>query len=161
VVGPVGDEVVPVVDEQAQLALGAVERGDRQVRLPEGGAGDREGVDRVALAGLAARGTDERHQPRRHPQHLLARREEVPLEAPREVPAVLEGPGSLRVLGRPAPELEVPLPGCGNGPGPELAPGAVDRDDRVRALVQIPAKDDHVRCLLRVRGDDGPVGGHT
>jgi hypothetical protein len=32
--GSVGDEIVAVVDEQAQLTLGPVERRDGEVRLP-------------------------------------------------------------------------------------------------------------------------------
>ena len=44
--GALGDEVLAMVDEEADLALGAVEPGDRQVRLAQGRPGDREGVDR-------------------------------------------------------------------------------------------------------------------
>ena len=50
VAGPLADEILAVVDEQADLAVGAVERGHRQVGLAQDGAGDGEGVDRVALA---------------------------------------------------------------------------------------------------------------
>ena len=51
---PVGHEVVAVVDEEADVAVGPIEHGDRQVGLAEGGPGDREGIDRIPLAGLPA-----------------------------------------------------------------------------------------------------------
>ena len=42
------------------------------------------------------------------------------------------------------------LPGVSTEPADSGAP-----------LVQIRSQDDHVPCLLLVRGDRGPVGGHT
>lgn len=45
--GPLGDEVLAVVDEELQLAQPGVVGGHRQVRLAQGGAGDCEGVDRI------------------------------------------------------------------------------------------------------------------
>ena len=49
---PLGDEVVAMVDQEPDLALGAIEHGDRQVRFAERRPGHGQGVDRVALAGL-------------------------------------------------------------------------------------------------------------
>ena len=49
------DQIVAVIHEQAQLAFGTVQSGDGQVGLAQGRPGDGEGVDRIALAGLAAR----------------------------------------------------------------------------------------------------------
>jgi hypothetical protein len=45
--GPLGDEVLAVVDEELQLAQPGVVGGHRQARLAQGGTGDREGVDRI------------------------------------------------------------------------------------------------------------------
>ena len=70
-----GDQVLAVVDEQAQLALLALERRGGQVRVGERGAGDRERVVGVALALLPPVPAGPGHQPCRHPgDHLPARR---------------------------------------------------------------------------------------
>lgn len=48
--GALADEVLAVVDEELQLAQLRVVGSARQVRLAQGRAGHREGVDRVRLA---------------------------------------------------------------------------------------------------------------
>ena len=58
--GPVRDQVLAVIHEQAHLALGAVEPGDRQVGLAQRRPGDRERVDRVALAAAPGRSAGRR-----------------------------------------------------------------------------------------------------
>ena len=84
------------------------------------------------------------------------------LEPAGEVAAVLERPAALRPGGRPAAQLEVSLCRRDDRLLGELAARLVDRHHGVAPLVQIRSQDDHVLCLLLVRGDDrGPVGGHT
>ena len=162
VAGALGDQVVAVVDEQAHVALGAVERGDRQVRVREGRAGDRERIDRVALARLAHRATEPRHELGRHAHDRLARAEQVGLQTPREVAAVLEPPAVRPAYPRsPGAQLEVAVRCGGHRPLAELAALLVDRDDRVPALVQIRSQDDHVRVASVYGVTHGPVGGHT
>ena len=109
--GPLGHEVLAMVDEEAHLALGAVEAGDRQVGLAQGRAGDREGVDGIALAGLAADAAGPGHELGRHPHDALARGQQVALEAAREVAAVLQRERPLGPAGCPAADLEVARPG--------------------------------------------------
>ncbi len=112
----------------------------------EGGPGDGEGVDRVALAGLADRAAGAGHELGRHPDDRLAGAHEIGLQAAGEVAAVLERPAPLRRTGRPSAAAR----GGPSGVAPhrllgELATGLAHGHDRVRALVQIRAEDDHVR----------------
>ena len=142
---PLGDEILAMVDEQAELALGAVERRDRQVGLAEDRLGDGIRIDRVALAGLAHRAADTGHELGRHPDDRFARPEEVDFQAAGEVAAVLERPAALRETGRPAAELEMPVRIRPDRLLAEPAAGLAHRHDRVPALVQIRSQDDHVR----------------
>ena len=68
--GPLGNEIVAVVDQQPDLPLGAVEPRGRQV-LPESCPGNRKGVDRIALAGLARRAPGAGHELGWHAHHGL------------------------------------------------------------------------------------------
>ena len=45
--GSLGDEVLAVVDQEADLAFDALEPGNEQICLAQGGTGDRECVDRI------------------------------------------------------------------------------------------------------------------
>ena len=74
---PLGDEVLAVVDQEAHLTVGPVEGRDRQVRFAERRSGDRERVDRIALAGLAARAASAGHELGRDPDDGLAGDEQV------------------------------------------------------------------------------------
>lgn len=151
-----------MVDQQAQLALGPVEAGGRQIRLAEGGAGHAERVDRVALAALACRAPGAGHELGRHAHHPLSSAQQVGLKAARQVAAVLQRPAPLRPLPGPAQEREVAGRGGHRGALAELPAGRIDRHQSMGALVQIGSDDHHVRCILRREGDDrGPVGGHT
>ncbi|HET9457264.1 MAG TPA: hypothetical protein VFO78_07980 [Candidatus Limnocylindrales bacterium] len=123
--GPLGDEVLAVIDEEADLVIGSVEGRDRQV-LAEGGPGDGEGVDRVALAGLAARAAGAGHELGRDPDDGLVGDEQVGRETPTEVPAVLEGEGPFLEPGGPADELEMARARRPDGPLGEPAAGPVD-----------------------------------
>ena len=80
VAGPLADQVFAVVDEQANVAVGTIERGDWQTWLAEHRLGDGEGVDRVALARLTERAPRPRHQLGRDADNRLTSSEEVGLQ---------------------------------------------------------------------------------
>ena len=52
--GPFSDEVLAVVDQEADLAFGAVETGGGQIGFSQGGTCNRESVDRVDLPNVRA-----------------------------------------------------------------------------------------------------------
>jgi len=136
--GSLCHEVFAMVDEETQLAVCSVEASDRQVRLPECRASDRQGVDRVGLAEGAGTVAGVGHQLRRHPNDLFAGREQVALQPAREVPAVLDRPQPLRaVLGRSREQPQMIVRG-GSGRGlRELPALLVDCDDGMAALVRV------------------------
>ena len=158
--GALGDQVVAMVDQQAHLALGAVEGAPPAGRLAQGRPGDREGVDRVALAGLARL---ERRAPamslggtRTTASPARSRSARGGGDRWRQSSSANAAPGK-RAAQRT--QLEVARPGRRHGLLGELATGLVGGHGGVRALVRIGADDDHVlRCLL-IRGDtpDRPV----
>jgi hypothetical protein len=133
--GSLRDEIFAVVDEQAHLAVLAVESGNRQIGLPECCASDRQGVDRVGLPERAGAVSRVGHQLRRHSQDPFAGGAQVTLQAPREVPAVLDCPQpEVSVLCRPGKQLQMVTrgrPGCRLRQLPTLL---VDCDDGVAAL---------------------------
>ncbi len=90
------DEIVAVVDQQLQLPVDLLV-GPRpaQVRLAQRRACDRERVDRVRLAARPAGPSLRHRQLRRHPHQLLTRREQLPLQPARQLPAVLDRPQPL------------------------------------------------------------------
>ena len=100
--GPLVDQVFSVIDQQAQLPGGAVELGGGQVGVAQRGAGHGQRVDRVGLAVGARRVPGVGHQLRRHPHDPLTGRQQIGLEAPGQVPAVLHRPAPL-VATRAAP----------------------------------------------------------
>src|SRR5439155_5340252 len=156
--GALGHEVLAMVDQEADLAVGPIEGGDREV-LAEGRPGAGQGVDRVALARLPARAAGAGHQLGRHPDDRLAGDEQVGRQALAEVAAVLERPRPLGEPGGPADELEMARARRREGPLGELPAGSVDGHRGVAALVRIDPDDDHLRCCLLIRGDapDRPV----
>src|SRR6266550_1743770 len=156
--GPLGDQILAMIDKEADLAIGSVEGGDRQI-LTEGRPGDGQGVDRIGLAGLPAGPPSAGHQLRWDPDHPLAGDEEVVRQPTGEVATVLEGPGPISEAGGPADELEMARARRREGLLGELPAGPVDGHRGVGALVRIDADDDHLRCCLLIRGDapDRPV----
>jgi hypothetical protein len=94
--GPLGDQVVAVVDQQAQLAGGPVQPRGWQVGLPQCRPGHRQRVDRVRLAIGPCGGAGVGHQLGRDPHDLLAGAEQIALQPPGQVPAVLHRPAPLR-----------------------------------------------------------------
>ena len=89
--GPRGDRPAG-----AALAAGPSRRAQRQVRLAQRRPSHRQRVDRIGLAVGARRVAGVGHQLRRHPHDPLAGREQVGLEPPRQMPAVLHRPRAAR-----------------------------------------------------------------
>jgi hypothetical protein len=87
--GSLGDQIAAVVDDQLDLPGGAVQLGHRQVRVAQGGQGDRFGVDRVGPARLPAAAAGAGHQPGQHPHHPMPGAEQVQLQAAGQAPAIL------------------------------------------------------------------------
>ena len=94
-----GDEVLAVVDQQADVKRGAVEvsAGELLDSFLERGAGDCEGVDRVRLAPLARGAPGAGHVLGSHTDDPLAAGDQEPLERAGDVPAVLDRPYPLCV----------------------------------------------------------------
>src|SRR6266851_5909168 len=98
---PLVDEIVTVIDKQLQITEDSlVWPGPAQLRLSEGGPGDRERVDRVRLAARSAGTPLRRHQLRRHPHHVLAAAKQLPFEPTRQLPAILHRPATLTAVRR-------------------------------------------------------------
>jgi len=160
------DEVLAMVDQEAHHAVGTVERGDRQAGLAQDGAGDREGIDRIALAGLPPGAAGAGHELGRDPHDRLTGPHELGIEPARQVAAVLEAPGPLGPLGRPATELEVARVRRGDRLLGQLATRCIDHDDGVTPLVQIRAQDDYVSVsssseVTTGRSADTPESGRS
>lgn len=90
--GALGQEVLAVIDQQSRDTGDLVEVGDWQIGLTGGGAGDRQGVDRIGLAVAAGGVARVGHELGRDPHDPLAGCEQVGLQATRQVPAVLHRP---------------------------------------------------------------------
>ena len=89
----------PLVKERGREALDA---------LSDNGAGDGPGVDLIRLAWLALAAPCLTHHPRRDTNDALTRSDQRLLEAPGQVPAVLDRPHSLLArLARPAQRSRV------------------------------------------------------
>ena len=74
------NEILAVVDEEADLPLAAVQARGRQRGLTQCCPRDREGVDRIRLAVRTSAPSCARHQLGRHAHDPLARREQQALE---------------------------------------------------------------------------------
>lgn len=89
------DEVLAVIDEQSQLTARPVQACHGQIGLAPCSSRHREGIDRIGLA-VGARGVAcMRHKLRWHPHDLLTGTEQVGLQAPGQMPAVLHGESAL------------------------------------------------------------------
>jgi hypothetical protein len=95
--GPLGDQVVAVVDQQLELAGGAVQPGGGQLGFPQRRPRHRQRVDRIRLAVGAGGGPGMGHELGWDPHDVLAGAEQVPLQPPGQVPAVLDRPAPLGV----------------------------------------------------------------
>jgi hypothetical protein len=144
-----------MVDQEAQGPRERIKMRERQIRLAQGGAGDRQGVDRVGLAVAACRIAGVGHELGRNADDSLPSAEQIGLESPRQVPAVLDRPHPLGAepVG-PADELQVVRARGGLGRAArELAAVLVDHHRRVGALVRVDPDDHHDRvaspCVSR------------
>jgi hypothetical protein len=87
------DEIIAVDHEQLQIPGALLTRSRPiEVRLAQRDPRDRQGVDRVRLATRPAAAPSGTGQPRRHPHQLLTRSDQVPLERPGHLPAILDRP---------------------------------------------------------------------
>jgi hypothetical protein len=144
--GPLGDQVVAVVDQQPDLPGGPVHPGGGQLRFPQRRPRHRQRVDRIGLAVGAGGGTGVGHELGWDPHDLLAGAEQVPLQPSGQVPAVFDRPAPLGAEPR-HPHQQVQMVGRGGADGafPQLAAALVDGDDRVGALVGVDPQDHHGR----------------
>jgi len=108
-------QVLPVSHQEAHLPTGTVQRCCWQVRLSQRSARRREGINGVRLACGAGGFADSGCEPGRDPDHGFAGAQQVTLEAPGDVPAILERPSPFAPLGRPAQGLQVAV---GRSPSP-------------------------------------------
>jgi hypothetical protein len=90
--GALGDEVIAVVGEPPDLQRRPAEPGGGQPLLAQRGPRDRQRVDRVGLAALAAPLADSGHQLRRHEHHLFPGRQQLPDQPAGHVPHILDRP---------------------------------------------------------------------
>ena len=142
--GALVDEVLAVICQELDLASLRIEVGNRQVALSERRAGDREGIDRIGLAELAA-AARARHQLRRDANQALSWGDQLALEAPGDVAAVLERKQALLSQG-PGPfdqTLVTGLVACDRQLVAELTGWRVHRGRGVALLVGVDADRDH------------------
>jgi hypothetical protein len=88
-------EIVAVVEQELDLALGAGQGGGGKIVLAQGGACDRQCVDRVRLAALAPAAARLAHQPGWNAHNPLTAGKQEALERSQDVAAVLERPQAL------------------------------------------------------------------
>ena len=145
-----------MVDQQPNVELRSGRLGCRQRldALGERGASDRDRIDAIGLAALAARAPRVGHQPRRQPNHPLAASDQKPLERARHVPAVLQRPNPIGAeTARPSHHLVKPASADRRGLVVEhFARRRGDRGDRVRALVHVRTEHDHQATSPSTRG---------
>ena len=149
-----GDQVLAVVDQQANVERGAVQvrAGELLDSFLERGAGDAERVDRVRLAALARGAPGAGHVLRRDAHDPLAAGDQEPLERAGDVPAVLDRPHPLCVE-RPRPPQQLAERALARRHGQLAARGGGERVDRaagVRSLVRVRPDHDHAAPSLRL-----------
>jgi hypothetical protein len=105
--GPHPNQAFAVIDQQPEVELDPRQLRDREPidALPERGAGDRDRVDAVGLAAIAAAAALAGHQPGRDPHDALAADHEEPFEAARDVAAILDRPPARHPSREPTPAL--------------------------------------------------------
>ena len=162
VTGPLADEVLAMVDEQAHLALGAVE-----ARRPAGPAhagrrGPRPGRRSGRSCPAPARSGGHRPSAWASTRTTASpARTSSASSRRRQVPAVLEAPRPLRPL-RPPSDAARGGPRRSRRSSSRRAGGRSRRSrPRCDSACANPHPGRPCPCLLLVRGDDGPVGGHT
>jgi hypothetical protein len=140
-------QALAMVDQQPQIELAALQlrRWQGVHAFTQYGPSDRDGVDAVGLSARASAAPRVGHQLRRHAHHALAAGDQEPLQAARDMPAVLQRPHPL------AAECARPSDERGKALGADLdrllahqlTGRRGDRGDRVRALVGVRPEHDH------------------
>jgi hypothetical protein len=103
---PRADQALPMIDQQSQVQLrtGQLRGRKRLDALGDRRAGDRQRVDTVGLAALAAGAPSPGHQLRRNAHDAFAVFDQKPLKRSRDVAAVLKRPHAF--LAQPAAPLQ-------------------------------------------------------
>jgi hypothetical protein len=157
--GPLGHEVLAVVDQELQLAQPRVVGGRRQARLSQGCPSNREGVDRVWLSDRAGSLSLPRGHPGADPHHRFGGAEEKALEAAVDVAAVLEREAQAALGGQPVGPGEKALVAflrSGHGQLAEELSGRVfDRGGGVGVFVGVDSDRDQLRLLSLAVSSDG------
>ena len=153
-------EIVAGLDQELELAAGVIEPDRRQLGLPEGDAGDRQGITGITLAGspraeplpVAELGWDlDRRQPRG--QQEAGRRRAIASGA-------LEADAADATdLAEPGCELHEPGWVVRKGLLVEDLPDVVDRARRERRLVGVDPHHAHRQPLSSLRYDGRGPGG--
>ena len=142
-----GDEILAMVDQQANIHRGAVEvrSGELADSFLERGARDAERVDRVRLAALARGAPGACHVLGGDPHDSLAAGDQEPLKRAGDVPTILDRPDPLRVE-RSRPPQQLPERSLARRHGLLPAGGGGERVDRatgMRSLVRVRPDHDH------------------
>jgi len=134
-----------MVDEEPDVTLDALQPGCGKVRHPDGRPRHGLGVDGVGLAPRTGGPAGSGHELGWHPHDGLARQEQVTLQASRDVAAVLQGEGSLRVTGaRPLDQaLVAPVAGGDAQLTEDLPRDAMQGHRGVGVLVAVHSHYDH------------------
>lgn len=136
-----------MIDQQLDIARGSGQGRARQLGFSQGHPCDRLGVDRVGLAPFPGRASSPGHKLRMHPYYRMACKQEIQLEPPGQMAAVLDSQQDLAEPGNPLERLD--MTGRSGLDGDLVCPASqlVDRDQRMRLLVTIDA--DKVQGNLR------------
>jgi hypothetical protein len=152
--GPLGDEIVAVIEQQPDLHRPLIQVRGRELLDPvaHDRAGDRQRVDLIGLPRPALAFPGRAHAVRRDSHHPLAGRQQRPLEPARDGTAVLDRPHPLVVQSaRPTHRGQMPrLVGLDLALAALPAAPRIDRRQRVRALVRVRPDHDHLPPSLRL-----------
>ena len=146
--GTVGDQVLTVIQQQADLHGPLVQIGDRELLDPvlDDRPGDRQRVDLIGLARLALALAGGAHALRRNPEHSLTGGHQSLLETVRHQAAVLDRPHAIVAqAARPADRGQMPRPVRSDlAAAAHPARSLIHRRKRVRPLVPVRPNHDHM-----------------
>lgn len=155
--GALINHLLPVRRKQSDLPLRTREGRRGQVGVRKRRPRHRGRIDRIGLAADPIDSASLTHEPRRHPHRVLPATDQVPLQVPGDMPAVLDREQAL-VVKVPCPRHE-PLEAGAAGAHREflehLAGRSVDRDSRVGLLMRVDPDYDHLRSPFWTPHPDG------